>query len=239
MAAARGGFRCRREAHLPFTRRCHTEIHDRLQPRRRPGPRRPSRARDVRGGAAVRARRRGAGPPGEVRRPLPRPRAVVAALQPAAARDGRGREPAAARAGPVDGVLRQQPRRVLHGPRRRPQAPDRGRDGRAGGVRDDAARRAGGDLDPHRRAEPAPRRVLPRRPGARSCPPTASTWCAGRTSTARSRSSASGSSRTASSRCSRRWPSTRPTRSPTSPACRSTWPCWCGTRRPARSTSRE
>ena len=40
-----------------------------------------------------------------------------------------------------------------------------------------------------------------------------------------------------SSRCSRRWPSTRPTRSPTSPGSRSTSPsCW-STRAPARSTS--
>ena len=47
-----------------------------------------------------------------------------------------------------------------------------------------------------------------------------------------------GSSGTGSSRCSRRWPSTRRTRSPTSPGCRSTSPSWCATRRPAPSTSR-
>ena len=46
-----------------------------------------------------------------------------------------------------------------------------------------------------------------------------------------------GCSPTGSSRCSRRWPSTRPTRSPTSRGSRSTWPwCW-STRAPARSTS--
>ena len=42
--------------------------------------------------------------------------------------------------------------------------------------------------------------------------------------TARSRRSASSCSRTGSSRCSPRWPSTRPTRSPTSPGSRSTSP---------------
>ena len=39
--------------------------------------------------------------PREVRGPLPRPRALLAALQPAPARDGRGRQPAAAGAGAV------------------------------------------------------------------------------------------------------------------------------------------
>ena len=45
-------------------------------------------------------------------------------------------EPAAARARPVPGHLRQQPRRVLHGPGRRPQAPHRRRGRRPRGVRD-------------------------------------------------------------------------------------------------------
>ena len=74
----------------------------------------------------------------EVRRPLPRPRAVLAALQPAGARARRGPEAAAARADPLPGDLHQQPRRVLHGPGGRPQAPDRRRAGRAGRVRADA-----------------------------------------------------------------------------------------------------
>ena len=43
--------------------------------------------------------------------------------------------------------------------------------------------------------------------------------------------------RSASSPSSRRWPSTRRTRSPTSPGSRSTSPSWCATPRPARSTS--
>ena len=55
-------------------------------------------------------------------------------------------------------------------------------------------------------------------------PTRASSWSAGPTWTARSRSTARSCSRTGSSRCSRRWPSTRPTRSPTSPDSRSTWP---------------
>ena len=41
---------------------------------------------------------------------------------------------AAARAGPLPGDLRQQPRRVLHGPGRRAQAPHRRRRRRARGV---------------------------------------------------------------------------------------------------------
>ena len=53
---------------------------------------------------------------------------------------------AAARAGAVPGHLRQQPRRVLHGPRRRAQAPDRRRRRRTRRVRADAARGARPDL---------------------------------------------------------------------------------------------
>ena len=55
--------------------------------------------------------------------PLPQPRAVLARLQRAGAGAGRGPRGAAARAGEVPGDLRQQPRRVLHGPGRRAQAP--------------------------------------------------------------------------------------------------------------------
>ena len=53
---------------------------------------------------------------------VPQPRDVLAGLQRAGAGAGRGRRAAAARAGEVPRDLRQQPRRVLHGPRRRPQA---------------------------------------------------------------------------------------------------------------------
>ena len=91
--------------------------------------------------AAVRARPRGARRGREVRRPLPRPRAVLAAVQPARPRARRGPRAAAAGADPLPGDLHQQPRRVLHGPGRRPQAPDRRRARRTRGVRADAAAR--------------------------------------------------------------------------------------------------
>ena len=75
---------------------------------------------------AVARRRRHAAP-----RPLPRPRAELARLQPAGARARRGPRPPAARARQLPGDLREQPRRVLHGARRRPQAPHRDRPRRA------------------------------------------------------------------------------------------------------------
>ena len=119
---------------------------------RRAGRRGALRApeRHLRRRAAVRARRRGARRGREVRRPVPRPRAVLAPAQPAGPRAGRGREPAAAGAGPLPGHLRQQPRRVLHGPGGRPQAPDRGRGRRPRGLRPAAARgaRAGSGRPP-------------------------------------------------------------------------------------------
>ena len=96
----------------------------------------------VRHRAAVRPRPRR--PP---RRPVPRPGAVLAALQHPRARARRGPEPAAARAGPVPGDLRLQPRRVLHGPGGRPEAPDRRRGGRPRRVRPAAARGARADLE--------------------------------------------------------------------------------------------
>ena len=86
---------------------------------------------------------------GEVRRPLPRPGALVAEVQPPGARAGRGRAAAAAGADPLPGDLREQPGRVLHGPRGRAEAPDRGRGGRARGVRAAAAGGARGDPDDH------------------------------------------------------------------------------------------
>ncbi len=84
--------------------------------------RRTSRAR--------RPRRHPGGP-----RPFPRPRALLAPLQPAGPRARRGPRPAAPRAGPLPGDLHQQPRRVLHGPGGRPQAPDRDRARRPRGCR--------------------------------------------------------------------------------------------------------
>ena len=68
---------------------------------------------------------------GAARRPLPQPRAVLARLQRPGAGAGRGPQPAAAGAGQVPGDLRHQPRRVLHGPGGRAEAPRRDRPGRA------------------------------------------------------------------------------------------------------------
>ena len=51
------------------------------------------------------------------------PRAVVAALQPAGARGGEQPQPSAARAAALPVDLGQQPRRILHGARRRPEGP--------------------------------------------------------------------------------------------------------------------
>ena len=65
----------------------------------------------------------------------------------------------------------------------------------------------------------------------------ASRSSAGTSSPRRSRSSSASCSPTGSSPCSPRSPSTRPTRSPTSPGCRSTSPCCSSTPRRARSTS--
>ena len=136
----------------------------RRRPSRRAVRRRPARGpvRGVRRRAAVRVRDRRLRVRG-VPRPVPRPRAVVAALQPAGAGARRGRAPAAARAAALPGDLRQQPRRVLHGAGGRSQAPDRGRRGRARGVRADAARGARPDLE-HRRGPDGPARArVPRR----------------------------------------------------------------------------
>ena len=75
-----------------------------------------------RGGLAPR------GPPGTAtRRSVPRPRDQLARVQPARARARRGPRRPAARADPVPGDRREQPRRVLHGPRRRAQAAHRRR----------------------------------------------------------------------------------------------------------------
>ena len=146
-------------------------------------------------------------------------------------------EPAAARARPVPGHLRQQPRRVLHGPGRRPQAAHRCRGRRARGVGNDAARGARADLGGHRRPHLPARGGVPRRDRPRAGAGGHRAGPVGRPRPRGAEARASGCSRSASSRCSRRWPSTRRTRSPTSPGSRSTWPSWCATRRPTRSTS--
>ena len=162
--------------HHQFTSQCETEphVHRELPTGRRVGRRRrpagPEPARRTRGhvrrGPALRPRgRRVRRQP--VRGPLPRPGGVLAALQPAGARARGGRSAAAAGAHPLPRDLRQQPRRVLHGPGRRPQAPDRGRRRRPRGLRADATRRAGADLDGHGRAHLAARGGLPRADRAR------------------------------------------------------------------------
>ena len=194
-------------------------------------PARAPNGRFVGAGGAARAERRPA------RRPLPRARAVVAAVQRAGApaRHGPGR--AAARAHPLPRDLRQQPRRVLHGAGRRAQAAHRHRPRRAHRRRARAARADRAHRPPRARADAAARRRLPARRAARRSRTRASPSCAGTTSTRTTASRSTSSSPTASSPCSRRSPSTRPTPSPTSPASRSTSPCCCRTRRPAPSTS--
>ena len=72
-------------------------------------------------------------------------------------------QPAAAGAGPLPGDLHQQPRRVLHGPGGRPQAPDRRGRGRPRRLRAAAARGARGHLDHVARADEAAREPVPRR----------------------------------------------------------------------------
>ncbi len=126
------------------------------EPARRPG-------RHVRRRPAVRAGRRGVRR-GRVRGPLPGPGALLAALQPARARARRGRQPPAAGADPLRRDLRQQPRRVLHGPGRRPEAAHRCRRRRTRGLGTDAQVGARPDLAGLRRADRAARPALPRRP---------------------------------------------------------------------------
>ena len=72
----------------------------------------------------------------------------MARLQRPRARAGRGRQPATARACQVPRDLREQPRRVLHGPRGRPEAPRRGGPQRAQRGRPHPARAAGAHRAP-------------------------------------------------------------------------------------------
>ena len=77
-------------------------------------------------------------------RPLPRPRDLVAAVQRAGAPARRRRDRATARARPLPGDLRLEPRRVLHGAGGRPEAPHRHRHRRALRLRARASRGARG-----------------------------------------------------------------------------------------------
>src|SRR5699024_9984748 len=83
-------------------------------------------------------------------RPLPRPGAQLAGIQRTRPRPRLGPADPAARAGAVPVDLRDQPRRVLHGPRRRAQAPHQHRPGRAQRDRPDAR----GGHACHRRPRP-------------------------------------------------------------------------------------
>ena len=85
--------------------------------------------------------------------PVPGPGDLLAAVQRAGAAARPRTRRAAAGAGPLPGHLRQQPGRVLHGPGRRAQAPDRHRPGRALGLRARAARGARADLPGRPRAD--------------------------------------------------------------------------------------
>ena len=89
---------------------------------------------------------------------------------------------AAARARPLPGDLREQPRRVLHGPRRGPQAPHRRRCRGAVGERAQPARRA--RAQPRATSQRAHGRARRRRSATRSCrrsPPKASSCSTGTT----------------------------------------------------------
>ena len=146
---------------------------------------------------------------------------------------------AAARARQVPRDLRQQPRRVLHGARGRPQAPHRHRHRRARRQRA-ACRARCSRRSTHAARELMQRQAdrLPRRGAARARRTRASSCCAGTSlDRRRARPAQPASSAPRSSRCSRRWPSTPRTRSPTSRASRSTSPSSCATRAPAPSSS--
>ncbi len=127
----------------------------------RSGTRHRRRPRRVRG-VAVRRAPAAAGP-------LPGPGAQLARVQRTGPGARRGPEHPAARTGELPRHLRQQPRRVLHGPGGGPEAPYRHRCRHPLRVRPAAARGAGDDLGPLARADGPARRLLPRghRPRAR------------------------------------------------------------------------
>ena len=188
-----------------------------------PGGGRRDRHRDAAAREApTTGRRRTPRHPAGRRRPLPagplrRSRALLAGLQRARARARRGRGPATAGAGQVPGDLRLQPRRVLHGPRGRPQAAHRRRDRRARGQRAHAPRPARADPEPDPGPHGPARRPASATPSCPGCGPRASSSCATTRPPTTSAPRCSGRSPTRCSRSSPRWPSTRRTRSPTSP----------------------
>ncbi len=92
----------------------------------------------------------------------------MARVQRARARACRGPEPPAARARQVPRHLREQPRRVLHGAGRRPQAAHRHRHRGQGRQRLDAPRGARGHLRQEHGPHAAPGRALPRPDRARA-----------------------------------------------------------------------
>ncbi len=151
-------------------------------------------------------------------------RAVLARLQRAGPRRGQQRPlPAAGTAAlPVD--LGQQSRRVLHGPRFRPDGAGQAADPAGGAGRAHARRAAGGDQAARRRADRGPAALLARdhRPAARAERDHAR---GRRADPGRSRLSAASASTRKRSRSSPRSPSTRPTpsRSSPTPASVSPW----------------
>ena len=103
--------------------------------------------------------------------PVLQPRAVLAAVQPARAGGGAKQEPSAARAAAVSLDLRLEPRRILHGARRRPVRPGRGRRHDAVAGRADAGAAARRD-QPVRRAASSPTSRPAGASSRRSSPPT-------------------------------------------------------------------
>ena len=185
----------------------------------------PSRGPPTAGSCASSRHAGEAGPTGLPGRPVPRPRDLLAAVQRAGAAARRPTSRAAARAGPLPRDLRQQPRRVLHGARRRassaaspPASPCAPPPGSSRARCSSRSPLVAHEL--HGACRPRSSRTRCGRPSRTR----ASDRPLGRAERGRAGAAAPTCSPTGSSRCSPRWPSTRPTRSPTSPACRSTSP---------------
>ena len=173
---------------------------------RRSAPRPPSCSRPASPVPQGEAFERAAGADGEglrpaARGPLRRPRDLVAGLQRARPGARRGPGPAAAGARALPGDLRLEPRRVLHGPGRRPQAPHRHRHGRDRRVR---ALPAPGPRGHRRARRTGSWSATPPCSSTRSSPrwPTrASPWSTGTSSARTSRSGCASTSAARSSRC--------------------------------------
>ena len=179
---------------------------------RRGGGHRAVPRRVVRGGAGIAGRRRPA-----ARGPVLQPGAELAGLQRPGAGAGRGHGPATAGAGEVPGDLRLEPRRVLHGPGRRPETPPG--HGPVGDQRrrPDRVRAAGADLRPHPGTGRPAGPLLHRRHHAGAGRGRDPDRALGSRSTRRTGSGWPTTSPRRSSRCSPRSRSTRRTRSRTSP----------------------